>query len=210
MGVSGWINGQKVIMGNRNMMKLHNMTLPDISEEEKYTYDGRKVIYLAIANQLAAMMVVSYAPNKKLAPFIRRLGTDGVTVLLRNYDSNITTDMINEVFGVRFNNIRLISNTSGRIYKKYRNRVRETSKAGILHDGKAFSLFRSFTMSYTLCGTFKVENLIQLINVIVGFAVIAVFSIFDVISITGAWPLLLVQGIMTAAAFLVARIRGIF
>ena len=147
MGVSGWINGQKVIMGNRNMMKLHNMTLPDISEEEKYTYDGRKVIYLAIANQLAAMMVVSYAPNKKLAPFIRRLGTDGVTVLLRNYDSNITTDMINEVFGVRFNNIRLISNTSGRIYKKYRNRVRETSKAGILHDGKAFSLFRSFTMS---------------------------------------------------------------
>ena len=210
MGVSGWINGQKVIMGNRNMMKLHNMTLPDISEEEKYTYDGRKVIYLAIANQLAAMMVVSYAPNKKLAPFIRRLGTDGVTVLLRNYDSNITTDMINEVFGARFNNIRLISNTSGRIYKKYRNRVRETSKSGILHDGKAFSLFRSFTMSYTLCGTFKVENLIQLVNVIVGFAVIAVFSIFDVISITGAWPLLLVQGIMTISAFLVARIRGIF
>lgn len=210
MGVSGWINGQKVIMGNRNMMKLHNMDLPDISEEEKYTYDGRRVIYLAIANQLAAMMVVSYAPNKKLIPFIRRLGTDGVTVLLRNYDSNVTTDMINEIFGVRFNNIRLISNTSGRIYKKYRNRVRETSKAGIIHDGKAFSLFRSFTMSYTLCGTFKVENLIQLINVIVGFAVIAVLSIFDVISITGAWPLLLVQIIMAAVAFLVARVRGIF
>ncbi|MBQ8227388.1 MAG: hypothetical protein IJZ88_00075 [Clostridia bacterium] len=210
MGVSGWINGQKVIMGNRNMMKHHNMELPDISEEERYTTDGRKVIYLAIANQLAAMMVVSYAPNKKLIPFIRRLGTNGVTVLLRNYDSNITTDMINEVFGVRFNNIRLISNTSGRIYKKYKNRVRETSKTGILHDGNAFSLFRSFTMSYSLCGTFKVENLIQLINVIVGFAVIAVFSIFDVISIMGVWPLLLVQAVMTAVSFLVARVRGIF
>ncbi len=210
MGVSGWINEQKVIMGNRNMMKLHNMDLPDIEEEEKYTTDGRRVIYLAIANQLAAMLVVSYAPNKKLIPFIKRLGTNGVTILLRNYDSNVTTDMINEVFGARFNNIRLISNTSGRIYKKYRNRVRETSKAGILHDGKAFSLFRSFTMSYSLCGTFKVQNLIQLINVIVGFGVIAVFSIFDVISITGAWPLLLVQVIMTLASFLVARIRGIF
>lgn len=210
MGISGWINDQKVIMGNRNMMKLHNMELPDMFEEEKYTTDGRKVIYLAIANQLAAMLVVSYAPNKKLIPFIRRLGTDGVTILLRNYDSNVTTDMINEVFGTRFNNIRLISNTSGRIYKKYRNRVRETSKSGILHDGKAFSLFRSFTMSYTLCGTFKVENLLQLINVIVGFVVVAVFSIFDVISIVGAWPLLIVQVIMMAVAFLVARIRGVF
>ncbi len=210
MGVSGWINEQKVIMGNRNMMKLHNMPVPDIEEEEKYTTDGRKVIYLAIANQLAAMMVVSYAPNKKLIPFIRRLGADGVTVLLRNYDSNVTTDMINEVFETRFSNIRLISNTSGRVYKKYRNRVRETSKSGIIHDGKAFSLFRSFTMSYTLCGTFKVENLIQLINVIVGFAVVAVLSIFDVVSLTGAWPLLLVQVIMTVVSFLVARIRGIF
>ncbi len=210
MGISGWINDQKVIMGNRNMMKLHNMPLPDISEEEKYTYDGRRVIYLAIANQLAAMMVVSYAPNKKLIPFIRRLGTDGVTILLRNYDSNITTDMINEVFGARFNNIRLISNTSGRIYRKYRNRVRETTKSGILHDGKAFSLFRSFTMSYSLCGTFKVENLIQLINVIVGFVVIALFAIFDVVSITGVWPLMIVQAAMAISAFLVARIRGIF
>ncbi len=210
LGVSGWINGQKVIMGNRTMMKNHNIALPDIEEEEKYTYDGRRVTYLAIANQLAAMMVVSYAPNKKLIPFIRRLGTDGVTVLLRNNDSNITTDMINEIFGVRFNNIRLISNTSGRIYKKYKNRVRENAKASIIHDGKAFSFFRSFTMSYTLCGTFKVENLIQLINVIVGFAVVAVFSIFDVISITGAWPLLLVQIIMAVVAFMVARVRGIF
>ncbi len=210
MGVSGWINSQKVIMGNRNMMKHHNLAIPSEIDEEKYTYDGRKVIYLAIANQLAAMMVVSYSPNKKLIPFIKRLGTDGVTVLLRNNDSNITTDMINEVFGVRFNNIRLISNTSGRIYRKYKNRVRETAKAGIVHDGKAFSLFRSFTMSYTLCGTFKVENLIQLINVIVGFGVVAVFSIFDVVSLTGMWPLLLVQIGMSIASFLTARIRGIF
>lgn len=210
MGVSGWINEQKVMMGNRNMMKLHNLTVPDIEEEEKYTTDGRKVIYLAIANQIAAMLVVSYAPNKKLIPFIRRLGTDGVTVLVRNNDSNVTTDMINEVFSARFSNIRLISNTSGRVYKKYRSRVRETSKAGVVHDGKAFSLFRSFTMSYTLCGTFKVENLIQLVNVIVGFAVVAVLSIFDVIAITGAWPLLIVQAIMIAVSVIVARVRGIF
>ncbi len=210
LGVSGWINSQKVIMGNRAMMRNHNIDVPDVSEEEKYTYDGRRVVYLAIANQLAAMLVVSYAPDKRLIPFIKRLGTDGVTLLLRNYDSNVTTDMINEIFGVRFTNIRLINNTSGRIYKKYKKRVRETSKSGIIHDGTAFSLFRSFTMSYALCGTFKVENLIQLINVIAGFTVVAIFSIFDVISITGVWPLLIVQAGMAMVSFIVARVRGIF
>lgn len=210
MGISGWINGQKVIMGNRNMMKHHNFELPGEEEESRYTHDGRRVIYLAIANSLAAMLVVSYAPNKKLRPFIKRLGSDGVTILLRNCDSNITTDMINETFGARFNNIRLINNTAGRIYKKYRRKVKENAKSGIIHDGGAFSLLRSFTMSYTLCGTFKVENLIQLINVALGFLLIGVFAVFNLLSVTGVWPLVLFQLIMSAAAFFTARIRGIF
>lgn len=210
MGISGWINGQKVIMGNRNMMKHHNFELGDEADEEKYTHDGRKVVYLAIANSLAAMLVVSYAPNKKLAPFIKRLGTDGVTILLRNNDSNITTDMINETFGVKFNNIRLINNTSGRIYKKYRGRIRETAKSGIIHDGSAFTFMRSFTMSYTLCGTFKVENLIQLINVIAGVVVAGVLASLKVLTLAGMWPLLVFQLGMTAAAIIVARLRGVF
>lgn len=210
MGISGWINGQKVIMGNRNMMKHHNFELGDEADEEKYTHDGRKVIYLAIANSLAAMLVVSYAPNKKLAPFIKRLGTDGVTILLRNNDSNITTDMINETFGVKFNNIRLINNTAGRIYKKYRGKVRENAKSGIIHDGTAFSFMRSFTMSYTLCGTFKIENLIQLINVVAGIVVTAILASLKVFSVVGMWPLLIFQLAMSAAAVIIARLRGIF
>lgn len=210
MGISGWINGQKVIMGNRNMMKHHNFELPSEDEEARYSHDGRKVIYLAIANSLAAMLVVSYAPNKKLRPFIKRLGTDGVTILLRNCDSNITTEMINETFGAKFNNIRLINNTAGRVFKKYRRKIKENSKSGIIHDGEAFSLLRSFTMSYTLCGTFKVENLIQLINVALGFLLVGVFAVFNLLSVTGVWPLVLFQLVMSFTAFLTARIRGIF
>ena len=156
------------------------------------------------------MLVVSYAPNKKLRPFIKRLGTDGVTILLRNCDSNITTDMINEVFGARFTNIRLINNTAGIVFKKYRRKIKENAKSGIIHDGEAFSLLRSFTMSYTLCGTFKVENLIQLINVALGFLLVGVFAVLDLLSVTGVWPLVLFQLLMSFAAFFTARIRGIF
>ena len=210
MGISGWINGQKVIMGNRDMMRHHNLEIGEELSEEKYTHDGRKVIYLAIANSLAAMLVVSYAPNKKLIPFIKRLGDDGVTLLLRNNDSNITVDMINETFGMKFNNISLINNAACRLYKKYRSRVRETAKSGIIHDGKALSLMRSFTMSYSLCGTFKVENLIQLINVIAGFAFTLILALFKVFSVAGAWPLVIFQLIMAAACVVVARLRGIF
>lgn len=210
MGLSGWINDQRVIMGDRNMMKHHNFEPLTLEQEQSYSHDKRKVIYIAIANKLAAILVVSYAPNKKLIPFIRRLGTDGVTILLRNNDSNITTETINESFGVKFNNIKLINNTSGRIYKKYRHRIRESAKSGIIHDGNAFSFMRSFTMSYTLCGTFKVENLLQLINVIAGFVIVAVLSALKVLQITGAWPLVVFQLLMMAISFLIARFRGIF
>lgn len=210
MGISGWIDGQKVIMGNRNMMRHHNLEIVDEIDESKYTHDGRKVIYLAIANSLAAMLVVSYAPNKKLTSFIKRLGSDGVTILLRNNDANITTDMINETFGAKFDNIRLMNNTAGRIYKKYRTRVREFAKSGIIHDGAAFSFMRSFTMSYTLCGTFKMENLVLLINVIAGIVVTGVLAVLKVYSAMGMWPFLVFQAIMAAVSFIIARLRGVF
>lgn len=209
MGISGWINGQKVIMGNKNMMKHHNFDV-DFEDDSKYIRSGRRVIYIAVANSLAAMLVVGYAPNKRLASFIKRLGTDGVTVLLRNNDANVTTDMINEVFGVRFSNIRIMNNNSARVYNRYRTRVRETTKTGIIHDGGAFSLMRSFTMSYSLCGTFKVENLIQLINVILGFVFAVAAALLKIIPVTGMWPLIVFQLVMTFVSFLVARLRGIF
>ncbi|MBQ7595257.1 MAG: cation-translocating P-type ATPase [Clostridia bacterium] len=209
MGISGWINGQKVIMGNKNMMKHHNFDV-DFEDESKYVHNGRRVVYIAIANSLAAMLVVGYAPNKRMASFIKRLGTDGVTVLLRNNDANVTTDLIDEAFGVRFTNIRIMSNNSSRVYNRYRTRVRERTKTGIIHDGSAFSFVRSFTMSYSLCGTFKVENLIQLINVILGVLLAVVLSLTKVIAAAGVWPLLVFQLFMMFTAFLAARLRGIF
>ena len=209
LGISGWINGQKVIMGNKNMMKNHNFDV-SFEDESKYERKGKRVIYIAIANSLAAMLVAGYAPNRRLASFIKRLGSDGVTVLLRNNDANVTTDMINEVFGVRFNNIRIMSNNSSRVYNRYRTRQRERTKTGIINDGSAFSLMRSFTMSYTLCGTFKAENLIQLINVVLGTIFTAIIASLHIIPVTGMWPLLVFQAVMVIAAFLTARLRGIF
>mgnify|MGYP003305786043 CR=1 FL=1 len=41
-----------------------------------------EVIYLAIANKLAAMMVVDYAPNKKLAPYLKKLRESGIDARL--------------------------------------------------------------------------------------------------------------------------------
>ncbi len=210
MGISGWINGQKVIMGNRDMMRHHNFELSEDLDEEKYSHDGRKVIYLAIANSLAAMLVVSYAPNKKLGSFIKRLGDKGVTVLVRNTDSNVTAEMINRTFGKRFNNISLISSTANRVYKKYRNRVRDNTKSGIIHDGKAHSFMRSFTMSYSLCGTFKVLNLVQLVTVFGGLLLTLILALTKVLSTVGMWPLLVFQLVMTVASIIIARFRGIF
>ena len=65
-------------------------------------------------------------------------------------------------------------------------------------------------MSYTLCGTFKVENLIQLINVIAGFILTAVLCIAGVLPVVGALIPAAFQCIMIFAAFFTARLRGIF
>ena len=106
-GVSGWIFGQKVVLGNRMMMVNHNIQIPETVDEDKYLIAGHEVMYLGIAHKLAAMIVVDYAPNESIRPYLKKLRDSGVSILVRNCDPNVTEAMISSCYDMRLNNIKL-------------------------------------------------------------------------------------------------------
>ena len=36
MGISGWVSGQRVLVGNRKLLELHGVKTPDYGYEQKY------------------------------------------------------------------------------------------------------------------------------------------------------------------------------
>ncbi|MBP9989288.1 MAG: hypothetical protein KBT46_07295 [Ruminococcus sp.] len=181
LGISGWINGQKVVMGNHAMMLAHNIQMPESIDEDKYLLSGHEVIYLAIAHKLAAMMVVDYKPNKKIAPYLKKMRDSGVTILVNNSDHNVTETMISSCFNMRLDNIKIINNTSGRVFKRYSTRPKLASKAYAIHDGTAYSFMKSLYTASILRRLFKTSSLLMLIGSLMGFVIMLILSIINVV-----------------------------
>ncbi len=206
LGVSGWIYSQKVILGTRQMMINHNVDVPETIDEDKYLMSGHEVLYLAIANKLAAMMVVDYAPNKKLVPYLKKLRDAGVTILVRNCDPNVTDRMISQCYDMRLDNIRILNTASSRVFKKYKSRPKLNSRAVAIHDGTTFTFAKTLCVADMLRHVFKISNTMMLIGVLMNFVIVLVLSIINVTADLPAIFIILMQLFFSAAFVGVAKI----
>lgn len=208
MGVSGWIYNQKVILGNRAMMTNHNVEIPSGVDEDKYLMRGNEVMYLAIAHKLAAMIVVNYAPNRKIASYLKKLRDSGVSVLVRNCDPNVTERMISLSFDMRLDNIKIISSASGRVFKKYKARPKVATRAVCVHDGSTYTFIESLCTAASLRHTFKISDLMTYIGIGMSFAIVLILSAMNVIADLPAIFVILMQAVIAGAFIGVTKISS--
>ena len=193
LGIAARIHGQKVLLGNRNMLVHHNIEVPEKSVEERYAHSGRKVIYLAVAGKIAALFVVSYAVDKNLTGYFKALESNGIQVLVRTNDVNVTEELISKSFGMPQENFKILSSVAGRLFKRRREAVCDRLPSAIVHDGTAFSMLKSVAAACSVGSGVKLGAVIQIILSVLGF--IACMALFC----TGAGSVL--NGI-TAALFI--------
>ncbi len=170
LGIAARIHGQKVLLGNRNMLVHHNIEVPEKAVEERYSHSGRKVIYLAVAGKIAALFVVSYAVDKNLTGYFRSLERSGIQVLVRTNDVNVTEELISKSFGMPQENFKILSSVAGRLFKRRREAVCDRLPASIVHDGTAFSMLKSVAASCMIGSGMKLGSIIQIILSVLGFA----------------------------------------
>ena len=80
MGTSAWIYQKKILVGNRDLLIHHGVTVPKEDYEKKYTRKGRKALYLAVAGKVMAMFIVSYEADPTLKKLLKKLERSGITV----------------------------------------------------------------------------------------------------------------------------------
>ncbi|MEI6579223.1 MAG: hypothetical protein WCN92_07130 [Eubacteriales bacterium] len=205
LGLTAWIHGQKVFLGNRNMLVHHNIDVPPKGDEDKYKHDGRKVMYLAIANKIAAMFVVSYSADPALIPYIKILANNGIQLLVRTCDSNITEDLLADCFDLPVNNVKVISSIAGRIFKRYKDKITETAPARVLHDGSAVSLLMSISSAGSLSFGVRIAQIIQTVSIGLGLIGLLVLVSLSKADMAGSLQIILFQSfwvfVALAAAF---------
>lgn len=135
MGLTGWVNDRKTLLGNRMILESHNIPAPPLSLDKKIASSGKYPVYLAVDDKLVAVFIVGYTAKRSLLHRIRRLINTGVTLLVDTMDPNITEPMIAECYGIPHDAVVVMSSDSARRYREAfspaeRERARMTSSSG--------------------------------------------------------------------------------
>ncbi len=171
MGTSAWIYQRKVLVGNRDLLIRHGVSVPKTEYEKKYTRKGRKALYLAVAGKIAAMFIVSYTADPALKKSLKRLEKSGMTVILRSCDPYINEESITKIFDLPEGFIRVMTASNGRSFEKYSGAVAEKSPSYAIHNGTTNAFISTVLGADKLVMTEKIISALVSFGSAIGFGV---------------------------------------
>ncbi|MCI5796764.1 MAG: hypothetical protein MR019_07850 [Ruminococcus sp.] len=207
LGCSCWINNQRVLVGNRDLLSKHNVTPPSEEEESKFLSSGRQVLYLAVEGKTAAGFSVEYKPNGDTAKYLNKLEKYGVSVLVRTTDPNITEELIEQYFDLPHGFVKVISPVAGKMFKDLYETVKPSGDCKVIHDGSVYTLLKSFAAAFLITDKFRLSSILQYIGVGIGILAVAAMAFTSGLSQAGALQIMLFVLIWTALVIFIPRFK---
>ncbi|MDO4731487.1 MAG: hypothetical protein Q4B14_05110, partial [Clostridia bacterium] len=73
MGIVAYVQGRKILVGNRRLLTKNSILPPSQVIEDRYTTVDRYVTYVAVDGKLCATLVVTYKPTRKTIATLQEL-----------------------------------------------------------------------------------------------------------------------------------------
>ncbi len=159
MGLSGWVDGRRVLVGNRRLLQNHGVDVPSSDYEARYAKNGRRLVYLSTAGELSAMFVVSYLPDAAIGDALHELCRAKVTLLVRTNDPNITAESLCQDFDLDDYYVDVLPAVAGRLYDQLVVEEQEEAPALLASNGHILGT----AMVLAACRSLQVKSRIVLI-----------------------------------------------
>lgn len=207
MGVVAWVGGVRVLLGNRRLLEEHGIAPPSLDYEKKYLTGGRQATYLASGGDLVAMFVVSYHPDAAVMEELQRLEDNGVSLLVRTYDSNITAKMISDHYKLAFRSVKVLPYAESRIFETLKEEEEERTRAYVATRGKASVMHRVIAACVRFKGNSSLSLILQVTGVAFSVLLIGLLAVFGGLVQIGTLEMLLYVVFWSAAVLIVPSLR---
>lgn len=167
-GLLGWIGGERVLIGRRELLEKYGVEVPPYEEERPFLDEHRNVTYIANAGQLVAMVVTAYAPDEKIKKEFCRLEDNGVSVIVRTADPNITAKRIAADYDLHIGSVKILPNSLGNICKAAIKEKSRKARCYIGTRGKLYSLARAVVGCIKIRSNINIAVIIQALGIITG------------------------------------------
>lgn len=173
MGLCGWINNKRVLLGNRKLMNNHSIEgLPSPAKEKEYTGGSRIPVYLSISGELSAMFIIEATPMPEVVNALHELERNHIKVILRTVDSAITVDRMAEMFDISPDTLKLIPFSAHSDFEKTTSYVPKQS-ATLACSGR-FAAFAALILgTKRIRGTISAGIAMQAVSILLGILLAA-------------------------------------
>ena len=206
LGLSAWIFNRRILVGNGDLLRNHNVVIPDMALIERHLCEGRYPLYLAIDGKAAAVFIVSYDVNNENARLLKSIEKNSISLLVRSDDANITDEMVSTKLSLPQSGVKVISAVSGDIYKKYCEGITSAADALLMHDGKPHSFLSAINAALSLGSVKHILNIFQTCAMGIGLAIVSALAFVSGLSSLNCIQLIVVQGFF--AAFTIFAMTG--
>lgn len=194
-GLSAWVGNKKILAGTRDMMINHNIETPPTALEEKYLRgdENRRIIYLAVDGELAAMFVVGYSLNPAVRKNLAYLVRHGFTILLRSTDPHINDEMVETQASLAADTIKVINTEAAEYFKMCRQEEALRVQTCLFSDNRFISSLRLMSAAVRLRNALDLTTPFAVITSVLGLLLISVLMIFSGAGAVAGWHLFLMQ-----------------
>lgn len=168
MGLSGWVGGRRVLVGNRRLLENHGVDVPSHDYEARYKREDRQLVYLSTGGELCAMFVVSYTADPGIAAALRALTQSGVTLMVRTCDPNVTPALLCGTFDLEEDAACVLDAAAGRCYEALTNEAAEENEALLACNGRLEGIGAALAQCHRLGRRIRLTGLLQMIGAALG------------------------------------------
>ena len=206
MGLSAWVNGKRVLVGNRELMINHGVEVPSMDYEKRYVKDSKNIIYLSNSGELSAMFVISYNPNNAVMDELDKLADNGMFLIVETSDPNITAEKIHDAYDFPMEQLQIMP---AKTNSQYRSMTEEqkSAPARIGYIGGAKTMIRAIMDCMTVKSSIAKGVVIQMASLIIGYGIIAVFSLVGDLGMLNFMHLIVYQLFWTLLVLILPNLK---
>lgn len=177
-GISGWVDGKRILIGNRAMMAAYDVRIPSKEYERRYTSKGHDLVYLAASGELAAIFVLTLHVPLQVSEAVQSLADNGFGLIVHSVDSLLTPERLGRLFDVDPAQIKVLPHRlipyAGRLSSDVR-----AKQALAVNDGSISGLTGCLIGARQLRSMISLNRVLAITSIVLGCMLLLIFSLLD-------------------------------
>ncbi|MGI6255494.1 MAG: hypothetical protein ACOYJZ_07645 [Acutalibacter sp.] len=205
--IVGKVDGSTILIGSRALFINHQIQVPPREEESQYASGNQQVVYIGVGDAVRAMLVLTYAADRRRRNELQRLENSGISVIVRSTDPNVTPQLISRLFGIDTASVGVLDTRLGEEYRKLAQTEIPRADALVATKGRVESLMNVVSACVEERRTVGMVVAIQTAAVVLGFVLVAFLACFGAMGQLSSLVLFLFQMFWTLITILVPKLR---